>query len=128
MPKQKVTVRQSGNGFALIGADGQVIRDGFKTLHTAWMYAGVKGLHKGRDRAKRETVIPAAHADEQIFGLPYYAHLSNRPYPRFFLEAKAGKWGTLIRLNDRHFGIRWGDYRRNIAAREVPSKNANGSA
>lgn len=120
----RVTVRPCANGFALIGADGQVIADGFKTPQLAWMRAGRKGLHKGKQRINRDTkIIPEAMADERIFGLPFYAALTNRPYQRFFLEAKRGEWGTLVRMAGRYLGIRWGDYQRSLTAREVqPTK------
>jgi len=97
MSAKRISVRQTApNTFAVIDADGRIIRDGFSIPRLAWMWAGKRGLHKGQDRIKRETKIPEEYPDQKIFGLPFYALLSNRPYSRFLTEAKRGEWAEYI--------------------------------
>jgi hypothetical protein len=56
MPSKKrtsLTVRESATGFAVVGANGETLRDGFKTPQLGWMWAGRQGLHKGRDAKQK---------------------------------------------------------------------------
>jgi hypothetical protein len=120
VPTKKISVREIEPGnFAVVGADGRLIRDGFRTLQTGWMWAARKGLHKGRNKLKPALVVPPDLENERILGLPLLAKMSNRNYGEFLADAKAGVFGPLLRVNDRHWGIRLGDWKAAMAAREI---------
>jgi len=121
MSAKRVSVRQTGpNSFAVVGSDGRIVRDNFTHLKVAWMWAAKQGLHKGRDKRKRQaTAIPSDLEDEQILGIPLLARLSNTSYPVFLERAKAGEYGPLVRTGERTLGLRRGDYRRSLNAREI---------
>ena len=124
MSAKRVSVRQTGpNSFAVVGSDGRIVRDNFTHLKVAWMWAAKQGLHKGRDKRKRQaTAIPSDLEDEQILGIPLLARLSNTSYPVFLERAKAGEYGPLFQIGKRTFGLRLGDWKKSIAAREVQTK------
>ena len=121
MAKKVITVRQTGpDSFAVIGAAGRVVRDGFTNPKIAWMWAANRGLHKGRDKRKREArEIPNDLVNEQIFGLPLLAKLSNVSYNEFRQRAHAGEFGPLIQVNDRAYGLRFGTWKAAMTAREI---------
>jgi hypothetical protein len=98
--KQNATIEPSANGgFAVIAANGELLQDGFKSRGHAAMWAARKGIYRSSAPPKRKTEIPIpdALADERIFPIGF-ASLHNRNYVSFLPEAKAGKWGTLRRL------------------------------
>jgi hypothetical protein len=121
---KRVSVRQTGpNSFAVVGADGAIVRDNFPIPAVAWMRAAKRGLHQGAAKRKREArAIPSNLEDEQILGLPVLARLSNTSYPVFLERAKAGEYGPLFQIGKRTFGLRLGDWKKSIAAREVQTK------
>lgn len=118
---RQVTVRQTGpDSFAVVGRNGRIIHDHFTHPKTAWMWAGKRGLHKGRDKRERQArEIPNNLANDQIFGLPLLAHMSNISYQQFRQRAHAGEFGPLIQINARRFGLRFGSWKAAMAAREV---------
>jgi hypothetical protein len=119
--KQQILVRPTGpNSFAVIAADGRIVRDHFTRPQVAWMWAAKRGLHQGRNKRKREaTAIPSGLEDEQILGPKMLARLSNISYAVFLSRAKSGEYGPLIQTGERTFGLRLGDWRRAMAARVV---------
>jgi hypothetical protein len=119
-PKQNVTINPSKGGFAIY-ANGEIVRDGFTSRGHAAMWATRQGLYQSTRTHKRNVrlPIPDALVGERIFGLPFYAHLQNRSYHSFLAEARAGKWGPLLKISKRYFGIRFGDYQKSVAAREI---------
>jgi hypothetical protein len=121
---KRVSVRQTGpNTFAVIGADAQIVRDNFPTPQVAWMWAAKRGLHEGAAKRKREaTAIPSDLEDQRILGLKVLARLSNTSYGVFLSRAKSGEYGSLIQTGERTFGLRLGDWKRSIAAREIQTK------
>ena len=124
MSAKRVSVRQTWpNSFAVVGSDGRIVRDNFTHLKVAWMWAAKQGLHKGRDKRKRQaTAIPSDLEDEQILGIPLLARLSNTSYPVFLERAKAGEYGPLFQTGKRTFGLRFGNWKRSMAARQVQTK------
>jgi hypothetical protein len=124
MPAKQISVRQTGlNSFAVIGADGVIIRDNFSRPQVAWMWAAKRGLHQGAAKRKREaTAIPSNLEDEQILGLKLLARLSNTSYPVFLARAKSGEYGPLFQTGKRIFGLRFGNWKRSMAARQVQTK------
>lgn len=68
---------------------------------------------------RRSKEIPTALIDEMILGLPLLARMSNLSYPTFLERAKTGEFGPLIRVNERHYGLRFGGWKAAMAAREV---------
>ena len=124
MSAKRISVRPTGpNSFAVIGADGAIIRDNFKTLQAAWMWSAKAGLHQGAAKRKREaTAIPSDLEDERILGLKLLARLSNVSYEKFLSRAKDGEFGPLFKTSKRIFGLRFGDWKRSMAARQVQTK------
>ena len=124
MSAKRISVRQTGpNRFAVAGADGRIVRDNFPTLQVAWMWAAKRGLHQGRNKRKRETrEIPNALVDDQIFGLPLLAKMSNLSYGEFLSRAHSGEFGPLIQVNDRAYGLRFGSWKAAVTARQVQIK------
>ena len=124
MSAKRVSVRQTGpNSFAVIGADGVIIRDNFPKLQVAWMWAAKRGLHQGRNKRKREaTTVPTDLEDEQILTPKLIAALEGESYQTTLDRLKAGAFGRLIRRGERSFGVRRGDYRQSVTAREIQTK------
>jgi hypothetical protein len=124
MSAKRISVRQTGpNSFAAISADGRIFRDNFPTPQVALMWAARRGLYQGVTKRKREArAIPSNLEDEQILGLPLLARLSNTSYPEFLKRAKAGEYGTLFQTGKRTFGLRFGNWKQSMAARQVQIK------
>jgi len=121
MPKPipQATIRPSASGFALIGINGAVIRDGFKTRALAAMWAARKGLYQRTTPRPNKPTIPAELENDAIKGIPLLARLTGTAYWRFLAEAKCGLYGPLIQLGPNSFGLRFGDWKAAIASREI---------
>jgi hypothetical protein len=48
-----------------------------------------------------------------------YAELLHVHYTTFVPRARAGEFGPLIRIGERTFGLRYGDWKAAMTAREV---------
>jgi hypothetical protein len=118
-----ISVRQTGPNTFGVFDDGQIARDGFTNPKVGWMWAGKRKLHVGTAKRRRgATAIPSDLEDERILGLPLLARLSNTSYPVFLERAKAGEYGPLFQTGKRTFGLRFGNWKRSMAARQVQTK------
>jgi hypothetical protein len=121
MSAKRISVRQTGpNSFAVIGTDGRIIHDSFPTLQVAWMWAAKRGLHQGRNKRKREAITaPADLENERILKPKLIAFLEGKSYGTTLARVKAGAYGPVIRIDQRSLGVRCGDYRQSVVARQV---------
>jgi hypothetical protein len=124
-PLSQIGVRATGpDTFGVFRADGKVIRDGFLNPKVAWMWAAKQGLHRSPRHAslrhipKRE-VVQIPPDDDEILNPKKISRLEGQSYETILTHLKAGKYGRVIRINDRTFGVRRGDYRQSVIKREV---------
>jgi hypothetical protein len=119
-PRIQTKIIKTDDGkFALVDGNDEIIRSGFRSKALCAMWGKRKSLYEGKPPKHRSIPIPEALMDERVFGIRFYAQLQSRNYQSFLVEARRGDWGTLLKLNGRDFGIRWGEYRQAVAAREV---------
>ena len=116
----QTTIRPSGpDSFAVVGADGATVRDGFKSRGHAAMWAAKQKIYQGKTPPRRQVEIPPALEDESIKKIKLLAEMSGESYPRFLAEAKAGVYGELYQLGKNIFGLKYGNWKRAMAARIV---------
>jgi hypothetical protein len=124
MSAKRISVRQTGpNSFAVIGADGRIIRDNFPTPQVAWMWAAKRGLHQGRNKRKREAITaPADLENERILKPKLIAFLEGASYQTVLSRLNAGAYGPVVQIDERSKGVRCGDYRQSVTARQIRTK------
>ena len=116
--KQTATIESCGNGFAVIVA-GEIIRDGFVSRGHAAMWAARQRLYQRKTAPRREIALPPDLEDESIKKIPLLAKMSGKSYPTFLAEAKAGAYGELYQLGKNIFGLKFGNWKRGMAAQTV---------
>jgi hypothetical protein len=120
--KQNAEIIRCDNGCFAVAVDGEIVRTGFVSKGHGAMWAKRAGLYRAKNPPRRKPEIPDALADEQILKLPLAAKLTGCGYPRFRDEAKHGLWGELYQLGKNTFGLKLGNIKRGMAARQVHPK------
>jgi hypothetical protein len=118
--KQNARIIPSDNGYAVV-VGRHVFRDGFKDRAVAAMWASRQKsiIYKGVTPRRAKPTIPAEIEDESIKKIKLLAEMSGESYPRFLAEAKAGMYGELYQLGKNIFGLKYGNWKRGMAARVV---------
>jgi hypothetical protein len=119
--KKRATIQPSDAGFAIIN-DGEIIRDGFTSRGHAAMWAARQKIYQGKHAPRRKPEIPPELEDESIKKLRLLAAMSGKSYWRFLAEAKSGVYGELYLLGKKTLGLKYGAWKRGMAARQVQAK------
>jgi hypothetical protein len=122
MPKQsksQATIVATDDGQFAVVLDGEIIRSGFKTRGHGAMWATRQGIYQGTTARRPEKQIPPALEDESIKRIPLLARMSGKSYPRFLAEVKAGMYGPVFQLGRNALGLKFGNWKRGMAARIV---------
>ena len=85
----------------------------------AAMWAARQKIYEGTTPRRRQQEIPPELVDESIKPIPLLAKMSGKGYPRLLAEAKAGLYGELYQLGKNSFGLKFGNWKRGMAARIV---------
>ena len=83
------------------------------------MWAARQKIYTGTTPRRRQPEIPPELEDESIKKIKLLAEMSGESYPRFLAEAKKGKYGELYRLGKKILGLKYGNWKRGMAARVV---------
>ena len=119
----RISVRQTAHGFAVIDADGVVLRDGLKTKAVAWMWAANAGLHTGYYKRRPKPELPDDLAGHQLLRPRLIAALDGVSYGSALGGVKSGRYGPPVRVNDRDTGVRRRDYEESVRRREMTIKD-----
>jgi len=118
-PTPQAVIRRTNDGSFAVIVDDEIVRDGFVSRGHAAMWASRQHLYERKTPRRRQVALPPDLEDESIKKLPLLARMSGKSYPTFLAEAKAGAYGELYQLGKNIFGLKFGNWKRGMAAQTV---------
>ena len=104
----QATISPTERGTFAVAIDGEIIRNDFKTRALAAMWATRQKIYRGTSGPLTKPTIPPALEDESIKPVRLLAAMSGQSYPRFMIDARAGKYGPLYPFGNKSHGLKFG--------------------
>ena len=111
-------IEPTERGTYALKVDGKVLHEA-PSRALCGMWGARKGYYQGVTPRRAKPTIPAEIEDESIKKIKLLAEMSGESYPRFLAEAKAGTYGELYQLGKNSLGLKYGNWKRAMAARVV---------